>query len=272
VLPRVNLLLVLYVALAAVVVVLLVLLFLFMRRKLREVSLSGMGKAAAGDRQGPAASGRPSRRATAAAPEPRPAERAPQALPAAQPAAPSHPGEPPAPEPAPGRTGRAGRKLIPLMDSSRAAPPPGGPALARPSVPAHTAESLRRSLPSPAASPALPPQIEMRVSGQNSHIGFRNIHRLTANSSRSIGGRFSGFLIFLVRVPRGIAEIKNESGRYVFVPLRTEFFPSLSGPVADCLDLEIPVATSQGFSCTIRFHRWISPLEEINALMRSAQS
>jgi hypothetical protein len=112
----------------------------------------------------------------------------------------------------------------------------------------------------------------MRVSGQNSHIGFRNIHRLTGGSSRSIGGRFSGFLIFLVPMPRGIAEIRNESGRYALVPLRPEFFPSLSGPLQDCLDLEIPVATPQGFSCTIRFHRWVSPLEEINALMRSAAS
>jgi Mg-chelatase subunit ChlD len=283
VLPRVNLLFVLYIVLAAVVVFLLVLLFLFMRRKLREVSVSGVEKAVAGEQKKPAAVGR---RSTAEAPpatvaEKRPAEGPPAAAPAARAGAPSV-APAPAPTgpaaPAPGvehalrRPGRGHRKLIPLMDSTHAGPAPVGPAPVHPAARPHTAESLRSSLPSAAASPALPPQIEMRVSGQNSHIGFRNIHRLTGGSSRSIGGRFSGFLIFLVPMPRGIAEIRNESGRYALVPLRPEFFPSLSGPLQDCLDLEIPVATPQGFSCTIRFHRWVSPLEEINALMRSAAS
>jgi hypothetical protein len=130
--------------------------------------------------------------------------------------------------------------------------------------------SMRRSLPKPPVQPAtLPPQIEMRVSLQNSHIGFRNVHRIASGSSRSVGGRFSSYLVFLVSVPQGIAEIRNENGGYTFVPLRAEFFPRASGPLPDCLEKDIAFTTPRGRELTLRFRRWVSPLEEINRLMRS---
>ena len=94
-----------------------------------------------------------------------------------------------------------------------------------------TVTSLRKALPRPEMqqSSALPPQIEMRVSQQNSHVGFRNVHRIAPGSSRRIGGRFSPYLVFLVPVPAGMAEIRNENGTYVFTPLRPEMFPSSRG-------------------------------------------
>jgi hypothetical protein len=144
---------------------------------------------------------------------------------------------------------------------SRAAPLPQ---LKRPSM-----ESLRRALPKDRVPSGLQPPVEMRVSFQNSHVGFRNIHRIPKGSSRTVGGGFSSFLIFLVPVPRGIAEIKNEGGTYIFTPLRQEYFPTLFGPIEDCLDAEIPLTTPRGASFTIKFRQWVSPLEEINALMRS---
>jgi hypothetical protein len=130
--------------------------------------------------------------------------------------------------------------------------------------------SMRRSLPKPSLQPAtLPPQIEMRVSLQNSHIGFRNVHRIASGSSRSVGGRFSSYLVFLVPVPQAVAEIRNENGIYVFVPLRAELFPGLSGPLPDCLETDIPFTTPRGRELTLRLRKWVSPLEEINRLMRS---
>ncbi len=254
-LPHVNLMYVLYIAGAAVIVFLLVMLFLFMRRKLHEVS-AGVPRTALGDGSGAAAARSPLRTEPAA------------------PAGEARGGVPPAAEAGARKPGRGGRRLVPLMGSPfEGASLPAPPALSRPAAPRHTIDSLMRSLPSPAPSESrLPPLIEMRVGGQNSHIGFRNIHRMTAGSSRSVGGRFSGFLVFLVPVPRGIAEIRNESGSYVFRPRRAEFFPSLSGPLNNCLDVEIPLSTPAGFSCSIMFRRWVSPLDEINALMRSARS
>ncbi len=152
-----------------------------------------------------------------------------------------------------------GRKLVPLMEAeSRRRMRP-------------TVTSLRKALPKPPApgvSP-LPPQIEMRVSQQNSHVGFRNVHRIAAGSSRRVGGRFSPYLVFLVPVPPAMAEIANVNGTYVFTPLRPELFPRLAGSITGCLDQEIPFTTPQGRELTLSFRRWVSPLDEINRLMRS---
>ena len=133
-----------------------------------------------------------------------------------------------------------------------------------------TVTSMRKALPRPRLQQAeLPPQIEMRVSQQNSHVGFRNVHRIPAGSSRTVGGGFSSYLVFLVPVPAGMGEIRNKAGTYVFTPRRPEFFPGLAGPLAGCLDKDIAFTTAKGKQLTLSFRRWVSPLEEINRLMRS---
>ena len=166
----------------------------------------------------------------------------------------------------PGGAAGRGHRLVPLMQT--------GPAAQTAAVPRRrvrpTVTSMRRSLPKARMQQAtLPPQIEMRVSQQNSHIGFRNVHRIAPATGRSIGGRFSSYLVFLIPVPAGIAEIRNENGSYVFTPRRPECFPRLSGPVTDCLEKDIPFTTARGQELTLSFRKWVSPLEEINRLMRS---
>jgi hypothetical protein len=279
-LPRLNFLYILFIVLGVVLAVLLVLLFLFMRRKLNEVSLAGVQKALPGQAAGKAqpvlqrrgretalspgaAAGMARGGAASKARAHEPAGNGRQ-LAAAEPAAPQ---EPAARAPV-GRPFRRAR--VPLMEAGTAGIP-RAPVSAAAAAPArHTVESIRTSLPSPSAeSSTLPPQIEMHVSEQNSHIGFRNIHRIPPGSSRSVGGSFSAFFVFIVPVPGRIAEIRNEAGRYVFMPLRPEYFPAVSGPVTDCVGAEIPFTTPKGYSGTISFRKWVSPLEEINALMRS---
>ena len=133
-----------------------------------------------------------------------------------------------------------------------------------------TMASLKRSLPrSELEKGTLPSLIEMRVSLQNHHIGFRNVHRIPESGTRSIGGGFSSYLIFLVRIPASIAEITNRDGKYVFTPLRTEMFPGLSGPIEDCLGVEIPFVAPNGREMSLHFREWVSPLDEINRIMRS---
>jgi hypothetical protein len=118
----------------------------------------------------------------------------------------------------------------------------------------------------------LPPLIEMRVELQNHRVGFRNVHRIAPNASRSIGGRFSSYLVFLLPFPSAIAEIRNVAGAYVFTPLRAELFPALSGPVENCLGMEIPFLSPKGRQLRLHFRQWVSPLDEINALMRQTRS
>ncbi|MGA2977495.1 MAG: VWA domain-containing protein [Spirochaetia bacterium] len=136
-----------------------------------------------------------------------------------------------------------------------------------------TVTSIKRALPRQRMQQAsLPPLIEMRVSLQNHCIGFRNVHRIPAGSGRMVGGRFSPYLIFLVPFPAAIGEIRNQDGTYVFTPQRTELFPSLSGPVEDCLGREIPFVSPKGMELALHFRVWVSPLEEINAILRQARS
>jgi hypothetical protein len=109
----------------------------------------------------------------------------------------------------------------------------------------------------------------LRVDEQNPNIGARNIHRVTPGASLSVGGDGSAFVIFYVPMPRRIAVIRNEKGRYVFVPKRLEHFVDLEEPLPDCLGKAIRTVSGRGHQVTIRFQEYVSPLEEINRLMRS---
>ena len=113
------------------------------------------------------------------------------------------------------------------------------------------------------------PLIEMRVSFQNPHIGFRNIHKLKDNKVFSIGGGMSQYLIFLIPMPPHIAEIYKENGKYIFNPLQKEYFPDLKGPVVDCLNKEIPVVSRHGYRSMIVFKEYISPLSQLHTLLHS---
>jgi len=169
--------------------------------------------------------------------------------------------------------GPAVRKLIPLLGAA-AAPRPPAPPLPIPKKRVRpTVTSIRRAMPREMQhASSLPPLIEMRVNLQNHRVGFRNVHRIPQGAVRSVGGRSSAYLVFLVPVPSAIAEIRNVDGTYVFTPLRPELFPDLAGPVQDCLDKEIPFVSPRGRELTLSFRMWVSLLDEINLLMRQAGS
>jgi Mg-chelatase subunit ChlD len=234
--PQLRVVYVLIIVLAIALIYLLVRLFLFMRKKLLEAPVQQSVRAATTGR-----AAAPARRRMAEAPP--------------------TPGAPAA------RAG--GRKLVPLLGART------GPA-SPPSIPAKrvrpTMTSITRALPRQQMQQAtLPALIEMRVGLQNHHIGFRNVHRISPGAARSVGGRFSSYLVFLVPVPSSMAEIRNVDGRYVFTALKAELFPSLSGPVEDCLGKEIPFVSPHGMEMSLHFRQWVSPLDEINNLMRQAK-
>jgi Mg-chelatase subunit ChlD len=245
--PRLTLLYVLYIVLGLAVVYLLIRLFLFMRKKMTEAPLTGIARGQAAAAALASGTAEEPRLAVAGAASAH-AARGPKRVSLAE--ASHH-------APAP--------KRLSLMDTTTGAFPTQR---VRP-----TLTSLRRALPRAEMQQAsLPPLIEMRVSQQNHRVGFRNVHRLSNGASRTVGGKFSGYQIFLVPIPASIAEIKLIDGSYVFTPLRSELFPSLSGPVQDCLGVEIPFISPKGKELTLYFREWVSPLDEINALMRQARS
>jgi hypothetical protein len=256
-LPRLTILYVVYILIALALLYALIRLFIFLRKKMQEVPVTGFAKS----RVPPAPARRKAREEKAAAGEAAAVSAAAQLD--------MHKAE-----------RRAAGKKVPLLSTGQSAgrltgAPPEHPAepqaFSRKRV-RPTVTSLRRALPrSELQEGMLAPLIEMRVSLQNPHIGFRNVHRIPEGGRRSIGGGFSSYLIFLVRVLSSIAEIRNQSGKYVFIPLRPEVFPGVSGPIDDCLDVEIPFVGPHGREMSLYFRQWVSPLDEINRIMRSVR-
>ncbi len=114
--------------------------------------------------------------------------------------------------------------------------------------------------------------IEMRVEFQNPYIGFRNIHRIPQNHSRTVGGGNSDYLIFLLPVPPRIAIVENRGGKLIFKPLKEKFFPDTKGQIEDCLNRKINFVSQKGHKSSLYFREYVSPLEEINRLMRSVNT
>lgn len=109
----------------------------------------------------------------------------------------------------------------------------------------------------------------MKVDSQNPNIGTRNIHSVPPGARRSVGGDGSTFLIYYVQMPRRIGEIRNDGKQYRFVPKKLEYFQDLNKPLADCLGKPVRAVSARGREVTFHFHEYVSPLEEINRLMRS---
>jgi len=109
----------------------------------------------------------------------------------------------------------------------------------------------------------------MKVDSQNPNIGTRNIHSVPPGARRGVGGDGSTFLIYYIQMPRRIGEIRNDGKQYRFVPKKLEYFQDLNKPLADCLGKQIRAVSARGREVTFHFHEYVSPLEEINNLMRS---
>jgi len=89
---------------------------------------------------------------------------------------------------------------------------------------------------------------------------------------RSIGGNGSAFSIQVIDLPRNIALIRNDGGHFVFEVKKEEYFPDLVDPLSDCLNIGIEAVSKKGQKVILNFKRYISPLEEINNIMRSIRS
>jgi hypothetical protein len=113
--------------------------------------------------------------------------------------------------------------------------------------------------------------IVLRVLEQNPYIGTRNIHEVAPGRAKSVGGDGSAFLIYYLPVPRRIGLLRNDGGRYTFVPRKLQYFASLDKPLVDCLEREIVALSTRGQRVRLAFHEYVSPLERINSLMRSVR-
>lgn len=111
-------------------------------------------------------------------------------------------------------------------------------------------------------------RVEFRVEDQNPNIGLRNVRTLQSGGKKSIGGKRSDFLVFLVPVPARVAEVYFDGENLTVVPLRPEFFPDYSGPIADCLGKSVRMVNRFGKVLNMTFERYVPPADRLNRILR----
>ncbi|OHD82711.1 MAG: hypothetical protein A3J97_16620 [Spirochaetes bacterium RIFOXYC1_FULL_54_7] len=110
-------------------------------------------------------------------------------------------------------------------------------------------------------------RVELRVRNQNPFIGSRNIKTLHSGGHRTIGGKSSDFLVFLLPIPKRIADIHYDGQNITIVPVRSAFFPDYPGPISACMGEEIRIVNYRGKELFLRFERYTPPLEKLNMLL-----
>ena len=161
---------------------------------------------------------------------------------------------------------RGGTGKVPLMTAGSSGATRGKIPLSRISASHHAPDWSASGADSEQSAILGKRPIEFRLSGQNPYNAGRNI-RWIGDHRRTVGGAGSYFLIFLVKVPEKIAEVAIVDGALTFTPIKHEFFPGLTGPLANCINQPIALHTDHG-DFTMIFREWISPLERINRVLR----
>jgi hypothetical protein len=115
-----------------------------------------------------------------------------------------------------------------------------------------------------------PLMLKLYVADQNTFIGKRNTHLVKPGLSYTVGGGRSDFLIFLVRVPPHIGELRYANSSCSFHPRKPEYFPDIGAePVQDCIGKTIRIISDKGYELFIRIEQYEDPLVELNRIMHS---
>jgi len=111
---------------------------------------------------------------------------------------------------------------------------------------------------------------EIAVDNQNPHIGRRNVHVMKAGSRLSVGGGHSPFLVFLVKFPPRIAELRFDGERCDLAILRPEYFPyAESSVIEDCVGKEIVAVSDKDYEVRFTFRVYEDPVRKLNDLLTS---
>ncbi|ULQ59892.1 hypothetical protein K7I13_00630 [Brucepastera parasyntrophica] len=112
--------------------------------------------------------------------------------------------------------------------------------------------------------------LNLFVQNQTTHIGKRNIHMIKAGRRLSIGGGSSDFLIFLVKFPANIAEIRYDGTSCTLAILKPEYFPyNQENIIHDCINLPFTVVSDKGYEVTFAITEHEDPVIKLNRLLTS---
>ena len=112
--------------------------------------------------------------------------------------------------------------------------------------------------------------LELSVGNQNPHVGKRNVHMMKAGTRLSIGGGTSAFLIFLVRFPAHIAEIRFDGKQCNLAILKPHYFPyETENVISDCIGREFTVVSDKGYEVAFSLAVYEDPVLKLNRLLKS---
>jgi hypothetical protein len=114
--------------------------------------------------------------------------------------------------------------------------------------------------------------LELIVDRQNSHIGKRNIHMMKAGTRLAIGGGNSPFLIFLVKFPPRIAEIRYDGEDCTLAILKPQYFPDeTANVITDCIGRTVKVISDKDYEITFSIRTYEDPVVRLNRVLTSIQ-
>ncbi|HNY22775.1 MAG TPA: hypothetical protein PKO22_11575, partial [Treponemataceae bacterium] len=112
--------------------------------------------------------------------------------------------------------------------------------------------------------------LELLVDRQNPYIGKRNVHMMKAGSRLSIGGGQSAFLVFLVKFPANIAEIRYDGETCSLAILKPEYFPDENqNVIPDCLGKKFKIVSDKAYEITFGFGVFEDPVARLNKMLTS---
>lgn len=112
--------------------------------------------------------------------------------------------------------------------------------------------------------------LELHVDNQNPNIGKRNIHMMKAGSRLSLGGGTSPFLVFLVKFPSKIAEIRYDGKECSLAILKPQYFPyEESNIIHDCVNRKVIIVSDKEYELTFEMRIYEDPVQTLNRLLTS---
>lgn len=112
--------------------------------------------------------------------------------------------------------------------------------------------------------------LELHVHNQATNIGKRNIHIMKAGTRLSIGGGVSPFLVFLVKFPANIAEIRFDGKTCALAILKPQYFPyETTNIIEDCVNKEFTIVSDKSYQVTFVIQLYDDPVLKLNRLLTS---
>lgn len=111
---------------------------------------------------------------------------------------------------------------------------------------------------------------ELQVRYQTRMIGKRNVHVMKAGSKLSLGGGNSAFLVFLVKFPHRIADVRFDGKKCSLAILKPDYFPNeTENVIEDCVGREFTIVSDRDYEVRFTLKEYEDPVVKLNRLLTS---